>query len=181
MLYTVFVWYITCYISRYIPYGICHILYISGSMVYTSIKWYIPWRNLPDAKCGEELVEDHDGKPIPVHKPPILCHIPWIWHGYYNIRYIFSKMSYPCHIHVISFFQKRYIWIYLVYPKLKNCIWYIPGISFHVICHAYPCPIHVISLSGCLAPAANEIQLEIALRSEFCIPQQWQHNVHRAQ
>ena len=28
-------------------------------------------------------------KPIPVHKPPILCHIPWIWHGYYNIRYIF--------------------------------------------------------------------------------------------
>ena len=29
-------------------------------------------------------------------------------------------MSYPCHIHVISVFQKRYIWIYLVYPKLKK-------------------------------------------------------------
>ena len=84
-----------------------------------------------------------------------------------------------CHIHVISmsylFFKKDifgYTWYIL---NEKNCIWYIPGISFHVICHAYPCPIHVISLSGCLAP---EIQQEIALWFEFCIPR---HSVHQAQ
>ena len=76
-----------------------------------------------------------------------MSHMTWIWHGYYNTRYRLANvlsMSYPCHIP----FSKKYIWIYLVYPK-KKCIWYMPGISFHVICHTYPCPINVISLSGC--------------------------------
>ena len=41
-----------------------------------------------------------------------------------------------CHIPVISVFQKRYIWINLVCPKLKKCIWYIPCIFF--LCHM-PC------------------------------------------
>ena len=36
-------------------------------------------------------------------------------------------------------------------------------------------PIHVISLSGCLV---HEIQQEIALRFEFCIPL---HSIHQAQ
>ena len=51
-------------------------------------------------------------------------------------------MSYP-------FFKKDifgYTWDIL---DLKNYIKNIPGIYFHVICHTYPCPIHVISLSGC--------------------------------
>ena len=55
-----------------------------------------------------------------------------------------------CHIHVtmsffhvISFFQKRNIWMYLVYPKLKKLhlvyTWYI--ISCHMPClsMSYPC------------------------------------------
>ena len=85
------------------------------------------------------------GNPYPTN-PPFYV----ISHGYdmdiTTSGISFGKMSYLCNIHVIFAFQKRYIWIYLGYPKLKNCIWYIPGIYFHVICYTYPSPIHVISL-----------------------------------
>ena len=63
----------------------------------------------------------------------------------------FRKMSYPCHIHVISVFQKRYIWIYLLYPKLKKLhlvySWYIfschvPCLSMTYSCHKF------VKLSG---------------------------------
>ena len=63
----------------------------------------------------------------------------------------FGKMSYPCHIHVISVFQKRYIWIYLVYPKLKKFhlvyTWYI--FSCHIPCLSMSYPCHkFVKLSG---------------------------------
>ena len=90
------------------------------------------------------------GNQYPFTNPPFYVHIS---HGY---DMDITKSG------IIFLFQKRYIWIYLGYPRLKNCIWYIPGISFHVTCHTYPCPIHVISLSGCPVQA-NEIQPEIAL------------------
>ena len=64
-----------------------------------------------------------------------------------------------CHIHVISMAYlifKKDIFGYTWYPKLKKLhLVYTSYISFHVICHAYPCPIHVISLSGCPAPASK--------------------------
>ena len=63
----------------------------------------------------------------------------------------FSKMSYPCHIHVISFFQKRYIWIYLVYPKLKKLhlvyTWYIFLCHMPCLSMSYPCH-KFVRLSG---------------------------------
>ena len=62
-----------------------------------------------------------------------------------------GKMSYPCHIHVTSVFQKRYIWIYLVYPKLKKLhlvyTWYI--FSRHIPCLSMSYPCHkFVKLSG---------------------------------
>ena len=98
-------------------------------------------------------LETHTRNPFTPLPPPHFMSYPL------DMTWILPPQVYfsaTCHIHVISMsylFQKRYIWIYLVYPKLKICIWRIPGISFHVICHAYPCPIHVISLSGCLVQA----------------------------
>ena len=86
----------------------------------------------------------------------------------------FSKMSYPCHIHVISVFQKRYMWKYPVYLKLKkmhlvysryifSC--HMPYLSMTNPCHKFV----RLSASGPQI-GANEIQPEIALRFEFCIP-----------
>ena len=71
----------------------------------------------------------------------------------------FNKMSYPCHIHVISDFQKRYIWIDLVYPKLKKLhlvyTWYIFSCHMPCLSMSYPCHKFVrlscVSLSGCPA------------------------------
>ena len=52
-------------------------------------------------------------------------------------------MSYSCHIHVISVFQKRYIWIYLVYPKLKKLhlvyTWHIFSCHMPCLSMSYPC------------------------------------------
>ena len=63
----------------------------------------------------------------------------------------FSKMSYPYHIHLISFFQKRYIWIYLVYPKLKKLhwvyTWYIFSCHMPCLSMSYPCH-KFVRLSG---------------------------------
>ena len=61
------------------------------------------------------------GNPYPFTNPPFYV----ISHGYdmdsdITISGIFiGKMSYSCHIHVIPVFQKRYIWIYLVYPNIS--------------------------------------------------------------
>ena len=48
-------------------------------------------------------------------------------------------MSYPCHI----FFQKRYIWIYLVYPKFKKLhlvyTWNIFSCHMPCLSMSYPC------------------------------------------
>ena len=62
-------------------------------------------------------------KPIPVHKPPIL----FISHGYdmdiTTSGIFFSKMSYPCHIHVIFFFKKDifgYTWYILNYYAIRK-------------------------------------------------------------
>ena len=118
-------------------------------------------------------LETHNRSQTP-HLMSYLMDMTWILqHQVYLLA-----LAYPCHIHVISVVQKRYTWIYLIYPKQKDCIWYIQGISFHVMRHTYPCPFPVISLSGCLVQAANEIQPEIALWFEFCIPR---HGVHHAQ
>ena len=86
------------------------------------------------------------GNPYPLTNPPFYV----ISHGYdvdiTTSGIFFSKMSYTCHIHVISFFQKRHIWIYLVYPKLKNLqlvyTWYIfschmPCLSMSYLCHKF--------------------------------------------
>ena len=89
--------------------------------------------------------------PYPFTNPPFYV----ISHGY-DMDITTSVVSLAkCHIHFISmsypFFKKDifgYTWDIL---DLKNCIWYIPGISFYVICHTahtYPCPIHVKSLSA---------------------------------
>ena len=88
-------------------------------------------------------------------------------------------MSYPCHIHVISLFEKRYIWIYLGYPRLKNlhlvCTGYIFSCHMPYLSMSYPCH-KFVRLSG--SGPANKIQPEIALLFEFCIPL---HSVHQAQ
>ena len=51
------------------------------------------------------------GNPYPFTNPPFDA-IP---HGYdmdvTKSGMSFGKMLYPCHVHVISFFQKRYSWI----------------------------------------------------------------------
>ena len=65
----------------------------------------------------------------------------------------FGKMSYSCHIHVISDFQKRYIWINLVYPKLKKL--HLVYTRYIFSCHmpylsmSYPCH-KFVRLSGSL-------------------------------
>ena len=84
-------------------------------------------------------------KPIPVHKPPILCHtspMDMTWILQHQV-YFLAK----CHIHIISMsylFQKRYIWIYLVYPKLKKLhlvyTWYIFPCHMPCLSMSYPCP-----------------------------------------
>ena len=61
----------------------------------------------------------------------------WILqHQVYFLANVIS-MSYPCHI---CFFKKRYIWIYLVYSKLKKLFlvytWYI--FSCHMLSMSYP-------------------------------------------
>ena len=78
----------------------------------------------------------------------------------------FSKMSYPCHIHVISFFQKRYIWIYLVYPKLKKLhlvyTWYI--FSCHMPCLSMSYPCHKFVRLSCAGSKRNSAGNCIAIR-----------------
>ena len=63
----------------------------------------------------------------------------------------FAEMSYPCHILVISVFQKRYIWIYQTYPKLKKLhlgyTWYILSCHMPCISMSYPCH-KLVRLSG---------------------------------
>ena len=58
------------------------------------------------------------GNPYPFTNPPLYV----ISHGYdmdiTTTGIFFGKTSYPCYIYVISVVQKRYIWIYLVYPKI---------------------------------------------------------------
>ena len=63
----------------------------------------------------------------------------------------FGKMSYPCHIHVISLFQKRYIWIHLGYPRLKKLrleyTRYIFSCHMPYLSMSYPCH-KFVKLSG---------------------------------
>ena len=63
----------------------------------------------------------------------------------------FGKMSYPCHINVISVFQKRYIWIYLVYPTLNKLhlvyTWYIFSCHIQCLSMSYLCH-KFVKLSG---------------------------------
>ena len=67
--------------------------------------------------------------------------------------YLFGKMSYPCHIHVISVILKRRIWIYLVYPKSKQL--HLVYTRYIISCHmpswylsmSYPCH-KFVRLSG---------------------------------
>ena len=118
-----------------------------------------------------------------VHKPPILCHIPWIWviwHGYdmdITTSGIVWQMSYPCHIHVIFHFQKN-IFGYTWYILKKNAF----GICQVYLFMSYAIPVHVLSMSlvcqVVLFRPINEIQPEIALLFESCIP--W-NSVHQAQ
>ena len=94
------------------------------------------------------------GNPYPFTNPPFYV----ISHGYdmdiTTSGIFFSKMSYPCHIHVISDFQKRYIWIYLVYPKLKKLhlvyTWYI--FSCHMPCLSMSYPCHKFVRLSCPGP-----------------------------
>ena len=83
------------------------------------------------------------GNPYPLTNPPF-----YVISDGYDMDIItsgisFGKMSYPCHIHVISVFQKRYIWIYLVYPKLKKLhlvyTWYIFSCHMPCLSMSYPC------------------------------------------
>ena len=74
--------------------------------------------------------------------PMDMSHMAWILQHQVS----FGKMSDPCQIHVIFIFQKRYIWIYQVYPKLKKLhlvyAWYIfschmPYLSMSYSCHKF--------------------------------------------
>jgi hypothetical protein len=56
LIYTTFAWYIPWCISWYIPYGIYHMVYTNGCMVYTIQKWYIPGGNLPDGNYESPLL-----------------------------------------------------------------------------------------------------------------------------
>ena len=82
-----------------------------------------------------------------------------------------------CHIHVISDFQKRCIWIYLVYPKLKKLhlvyTWYIFSCHMPCLSMSYPCH-KFVWLSG----AGPQMKFSRKLRFEFSIPL---HSVHQAQ
>ena len=89
-----------------------------------------------------------DWKPIPVFK--VDTNPPWIWHGYYIIRYIFWQsvisISYSCHT---PFSTKIYLDIptdFLVYPNLKklhlvytryifSC--HMPYLSMSIPCHKF--------------------------------------------
>ena len=89
--------------------------------------------------------------PYPFTNPPFYV----ISHGYdmdiTTSCISFGKMSYQCHIHVISVFQKRYIWIYSVYPKLKKL--HLVYTRYFFSCHkpylsmSYPCH-KFVRLSG---------------------------------
>ena len=90
-------------------------------------------------------------------------------------------MSCSCHI----FFSKK---IFMDIAGIsrglnqENCfqVWYIPGtsISFHVICHTYS-PLRSYSCHKFVRlSCSGQIQPEIALLFEFCIPL---HSVHQAQ
>ena len=104
---------------------------------------------LPSAKT--RMSPETSGNPYPITNPPFYV----ISHGYdmdiTTSGIFFSKMSYPYHIHVISFFQKRCIWIYRVYPKLKKLhlvyTWYIFSCHMPCLSMSYPCH-KFVRLSG---------------------------------
>ena len=89
-------------------------------------------------------------KPIPgpsrSTNPPfhVIFHGPWIWHGYYNVIFWLNVTVISTGMSSMSylFFKKDifgYTWYIL---NSKNCIWCIPGISFHVRLLAYAIPVH---------------------------------------
>ena len=92
----------------------------------------------------------------------------------------FGKMSYPCYIHVTSLFKKRYIWIYLGYPRLKQLhsvyTMYIFSCHMPYLSMSYPCHKFVrLSCSGQQMKFTRKLH---CCSGEFCIPR---HSIHQAQ